>query len=138
MRGFIKCNIVSKNLYTNDHNYLSNNNEYSKYEKWNLMRRAGLFPYPELDIYVNPIYGAWMGNINTNITNPLELLDKSQHDLDRVTNIPFIEFINEGYELVIGPAAPQTNGIVYGTGVYCKNWMEIINKKEKPKQYMIG
>ena len=99
MKGFIECNTISRNLYAHDNQYFYNKHgDFDKYIRWDMLRKAGINPYPELNIY------------------------------------------DAGYELVIGPAVPETDGKMHGIGIYCKNWQEIINKSnlniQKSIRYM--
>lgn len=130
MEGFIRCNQISRNLCVHDNSYLcTSHDEFDKYKKWDLMRKAGIWPYPEYDFYVSNVYGAWMGNIDYSIRNTNDLLDKYQFDLDQGIETPFVEFIKKGYELIIGPGVPETDGKIHGNGVYCKNWLELLENK---------
>ncbi len=139
MKGFIRCNTLSRNLSVHDNNYqYIDHDDFEKYRRWDFMRKAGISPYPEFNFYVSNEFGAWMGNINSNIKNVVELLELNQIDLDTVKEIPYIEFIEEGYELVIGPGVPETDGKIHGNGVYCKNWFDILERQvnqSKTKMY---
>ena len=130
MKGFIICNSISKNLCIHDSHYLSeSHSEFDKYRKWDVMRKAGISPYPEYNFYVSNNYGAWMGNIDSRICDLKDLLDVYQIDLDTYVETPYIEFIEDGYELIIGPGVPETDGKIYGNGVYCKNWLELLKNR---------
>ena len=132
MKGFIKCNYISKNLYANDYNYkFINHDDSEKYNKWNLLRKAGINPYPEFDFYVSNEFGAWMGNTSFYVKTVEDLLNIEQLDLDTYEVTPFIKYINEGYDLVIGPGVPETDGKIHGNGVYCKNWVDILNNNSQ-------
>lgn len=62
----------------------------------------------EYGAYILPGYGAWMGNID----------EKEEMD-------PYLEYVDEGYELTIGPASNR----YCRYGVYCKNYRELYQSK---------
>lgn len=71
--------------------------------------------------FVKEGYGAFLSNISAkDIDEGRKYIQASEL---------FNNFINEGYNLVVGPAAPADNGIIYGNtlGVY------IVNYKDKKK-----
>lgn len=71
--------------------------------------------------FVKEGYGAFLSNIGAK--------DEVEGRKHIQTSTLFNEFMNEGYNLVVGPAAPADNGIIYGNtlGVY------IVNYKDKKK-----
>ncbi len=117
--------------------FYNKHDDFDKYIRWDMLRKTGIHPYPELNIYVNNQYGAWMGNINGNINNDYELSNLSCLDFDTYISTPLSKYIDAGYELVIGPAVPETDGKMHGIGIYCKNWQEIISKSSLNMQKSI-
>ena len=132
MKGFISCNKINNNLISS---------KFNKYKMWDLMRKANLQPYPELDIYVNPQFGAWMGNIDTPVDNLIDLWNLNQIDFDTYDVVPYSNYISNGYDLIIGPAVPDSDGLIHGKGIYCRNWTTILKNeltrfKENTKIYV--
>lgn len=82
-------------------------------QKHERMRATGFIPGRELNCYIVEGYGAWMGNIGTNELN--------EH---------YQEYIEKGYELVVGPPAPP---MIKGYGVFCTNYLELVEYKGKSK-----
>ena len=94
------------------------------------MMQAGFIIDNENNVYVKREYGAWKSNIQ-NVESIKDLIDYKDEILD---NNPYSEIVDqmlEGYEYVIGPAAPARSGEVIGKGLYCKNYKEIAERENK-------
>lgn len=110
MEGFIRCNVGSKVVNKRGMLHLELMNNYELAQKHERMRTAGFIADRELDCYIVEGYGAWMGNIDG-----INGLSKR-----------YQEYFEKGYELVIGPPAN-------GNGVFCLNYLDLINSKGKSK-----
>ena len=114
MEGFINCNSVL-NVDT-EKDMLVQGTEMDKLMEWQRMSESGLIPNEELGCYIGE-QGAYMGNISEEVTD-LEARDYYKRYLDN------------GYDLVIGPGAPGKNGEVIGNGVYCQNYQELLEAQK--------
>lgn len=119
MKGFVRCSTASKVVLSHGEFSLEPMNSYELAEENNEMREAGFIPNSDLDCYIVEDYGAFMGNIE-------------QANVEQA-NVPsefYQEYIDEGYELVLGPPAPP---LKEGYGVFCKNYLELVDSKGKSK-----
>lgn len=84
------------------------------------MIKDGFIPMYDYNLYVREGYGAYIGNV-------------LQGDMEsyRKNGISYQEYIDKGYQLVIGPGAPSYRDSVIGYGLYCKNWEEFVDEKHK-------
>ena len=99
----------------------------------NMYKLHGFIAYPEYEVYVKASYGAFISNINCEIKTIEDLLNYYDPLLKANPYENYRELIEKGYELVIGPGAPAKNGVVYGNGLFCKNWQEIYENRGKVK-----
>ena len=113
MEGFIQCNISSKVVSKKGMLHLELMNHYELAQKHERMSAAGFIPDRELNCYIVEGYGAWMGNSGSTELN--------EH---------YQEYLEKGYELVFGPPAPP---MTKGCGVFCSNYLDLINSKGKSK-----
>lgn len=95
------------------------------------MVKAGFIIDSENDVYVIPGYGAY----RTNVENEIESIDDLRTYRDKFSKYNTyqeeVELMDkEGYEFVLGPGAPASNGKVYGKGLYCKNYKEIAEREK--------
>lgn len=118
MKGFLRCSMASKVVLSHGEYTLEpmNNNELA--EENDNMRKAGFVPNSDLDCYIVEDYGAFMGNVEGNVEQANGLGEFWQ------------EYIDKGYELVLGPPAPPLKD---GYGVFCKNYLELVDSKGKSK-----
>lgn len=111
MKGFIRCNMGIKSINSNGRTITIRMNQVELAQTHQQMYQAGFIADKELDCYIVQEYGAWMGN-----TEGPEISEFYQ------------EYIDKGYELVLGPPAPP---MTTGYGIFCSNYMELINSKRK-------
>lgn len=121
MKGFINCN---KSIVIEDNRLKFGTPEDLKKER-NMYKLHGFIAYPEYEVYVKAGYGAFITNIESEINTIDDLLNYYDPILKSNPYEDYRELIEKGYELVIGPGAPAKNGVVYGNGLFCKNWQEI-------------
>ncbi len=82
------------------------------------------------NLYNMPGFGVYMGNVDKKIRNISDLLESNESS-------KYKKYINKGYKLVIGPGAPDADGITREFGVYCYNYPEVIEaKNEKVKRLL--
>ena len=98
------------------------------------MEQAGFTIDRENGIYVMEGFGAFRTNVDKEITS----IDDLREFYDEILkDNPYNEVIRlmdeEGYDFVLGPGTPARNGIVYGPGLYCRNYKEIIEKQKADK-----
>ena len=98
------------------------------------MVQAGFTIDKENGIYVMEGFGAFKHNVDKEITS----IDDLREYYDEILKSnPYDEVIRlmdeEGYDFVLGPGAPAKNGVVYGPGLYCRNYKEIIEKQKAAK-----
>jgi len=118
MKGFIKCSMHSKVISHQGRSSLFPMNRYELIERNNKMANAGFIPDYDMDCYVMEGYGAWMGNVE---------------NADGFSDF-YQVYIDKGYELVFGPPAPPQ---IKGYGVFCNNYLEIIEMpKKKAKNFI--
>ena len=77
-------------------------------------------------------------SIVTNVDTEITSIDDLREFYDEILkDNPYNEVIRlmdeEGYDFVLGPGTPARNGIVYGPGLYCRNYKEIIEKQKADK-----
>ena len=98
------------------------------------MERAGFTIDKENGVYVMEGFGAFKSNVDKEITSIDDL--REYYDKTLKSN-PYDEVIRlmdeEGYDFVLGPGAPGKDGVVFGTGLYCRNYKEIIEKQKAAK-----
>jgi len=77
-----------------------------------------------IDRFVLDGYGAWITNIDSS--------DKERFSKYVETSEWLTSLVEDGCELVVGPAAPADNGIVYdfSCGVYIKNYLERMHEMQ--------
>lgn len=97
------------------------------------MEEAGLVVDYENNVYVREGYGAYIKNVDQSI--------KSFEDLKKRSGVYGYlcsKYINDleraGFECVIGPGAPSTDGKVYGNGLYCRNYKELLNERKNKQK----
>ena len=98
------------------------------------MEKAGFTIDNEYDVYVREGYGAWKTNVDSSIKTIDDLVNYYEPHLKKYIYKEEAEEMKQGYEYVIGPGAPADNGIVYGNGLYLRNYKELakeINREEK-------
>lgn len=83
-----------------------------------VMKKHGFNYDEERNCFVKEGYGALLTNITFRDAAELRAY---------ILNSPmYLSLLNDGYELVSGPAAPCANGIVYDTSaIYCKNYVDV-------------
>ena len=87
--------------------------------------KAGFTIDEENDVYVYPGYGAFASNMDGDI--------QTIEDLTRNNAYRRKQMQEEGYEYILGPAAPTGSGYIPDChGLYCKNYLEIV-EREKSK-----
>ena len=114
MKGFVRCSTASKVVLSHGDFTLEPMNSSELAEENNEMREAGFIPNSDLDCYIMEEYGAFMGNV------------EQANGLSEFCQ----EYIDKGYELVLGPPAPPLKD---GYGVFCKNYLELVDSKGKSK-----
>lgn len=102
---------------------VSNKFSDNKREKVNF-EKNGFVYVSDIDRFIFDGYGAWITNIDVKNKNIFSSYVKSSEWLKSLED--------DGCELVVGPAAPADNGIVYGCscGVYIKNYLERMKAKQ--------
>lgn len=95
-----------------------------KREKVNF-EKHGFIYVSDIDRFIFDGYGAWITNIDVNNKNIFSSYVESSKWLKSLED--------DGCELVVGPAAPAVNGIIYGCscGVYIKNYLERMKEKQE-------
>ena len=91
--------------------------------EYKLFATIGLIPDFENKIFVLEGYGAYMGNYN-------------EKSLKKYLKKNFSDCVEEGYEIVEGPAAPNKDGSITGKGLYLlnyENYIEFNKQKVKTK-----
>ncbi|MCI9063119.1 MAG: hypothetical protein HFJ17_00700 [Clostridia bacterium] len=132
MKGFMNANMSMKTRTDR----LSGNKVYvpaSPAEDNARMEKAGFTIDRENGIYKKEGYGAYRSNIDAQIKN----IDDLRTYYDEICGgNPYEEIVRlmdeEGYEFVLGPAAPSISGKIDDSfiGVYCKNYLEIIERQK--------
>lgn len=89
-----------------------------------VMKKHGFNYDEERNCFVREGYGALLTNITFKDANELRTY---------ILNSPlYLSLLSDGYELVSGPAAPDSNGIVYdSSAIYCKNYVDIDLKNSR-------
>jgi hypothetical protein len=124
--GFLKLDLVRKFSLISNYKYLKLKQEVERKLNWehSLMLAAGFIVDTINAIYILPGYGAFSQNVSIKSIEDLrknDTYDKTVALMD-----------NEGYEFVLGPAAPtiwspaQHNG----RGLYCKNYEKILESQK--------
>ena len=85
----------------------------------------------EDDLYIKEGYGAFIMNLPERIKNMdhFHIYD----DFYKCDDYELLYYLeeNEGYKFVIGPAAPNYEGKIIGSGLYCCNYRDFLNQKNK-------
>ena len=79
------------------------------------------------DCYIKETYGAYMGTLPVN----------NEKELKECLSLPYYKkFISKGYEIVTGPPAIDeiTYKTIKGIGLYCRNYQEILDNRQKKKR----
>lgn len=79
------------------------------------------------DCYIKEGYGAYM------TTLPV----KNEIEVANCLSLPYYQkFISKGYEIVTGPPAIDeiTHKTIKGIGLYCRNYQEILDNRQKKKR----
>ena len=97
------------------------------------MMQAGFIIDNENNVYVKRKYGAWKSNIQ-NVESIKDLIDYKDEILDTNPYSEIVDQMLEGYEYVIGPAAPARSGEIIGKGLYCKNYKEIVQRQKEQQK----
>ena len=84
----------------------------------------------ENDVYVLNGYGAFKTNIDDKVE---KIADLKKFKDAKTKNNPYqdiLDLIEEGYDLIVGPAFPNADGSISKTkvGIYCKNYLEMVEK----------
>ncbi len=105
-------------------------------EEHKRMKKKGFTIDSEYDVYVREGYGAWKTNVDSSIKTTEDLVAYYEPILKKYIYKEEAEEMKQGYEYVIGPGAPADNGIVYGNGLYLRNYKELAEKinKEETKE----
>lgn len=132
MKGFMDCTqAIIKVSEQKNSNY-----DYEKGNADDVMKRqqemidSGLFVDEKNRIFVMNGFGAFKYNIDKSITTINELLN---FKLPNTNIAPYKEInglIDEGYQFIIGPAAPASRQ-EYMNGLYCSNYLDIIAKENQ-------
>lgn len=127
MKGFKNPNHAYKAKKTTGKHMMVENHR----EENESMINAGFTIDRENAIYVREGFGAFKSNVDKKI----KTIDDLRSYTDKlVGKNPYSEIVRlideEGYEFVLGPGAPDSSGNDLGlTGLYCKNYKEIIEKQ---------
>lgn len=87
----------------------------------------------ENDVYFITGYGAFKNNIDMKVKSVEEL----KNFMDKKTKEKPYAYLSEleekGYKFVIGPAFPKPNGAIgkNSVGLFCKNYLEMIEKEQQ-------
>ena len=83
----------------------------------------------KFDVYIMEGYGAFVKNVNAKID--LTNLKMANDGFRYSPYEKILAMINEGYELVIGPAFPNDQGRVDPNlaGLFCRNYIEMAEKE---------
>lgn len=114
------------------YSFLELDNGYELEKEHIRMMQAGFIIDNENNVYVKREYGAWKSNIQ-NVESIKDLIDYKDEILDTNPYSEIVDQMLEGYEYVIGPAAPARSGEVIGKGLYCKNYKEIAEREFRNK-----
>ena len=114
------------------YNFFELDNELELEKEHIRMMQAGFIIDKENNVYVKREYGAWKANIQ-NVESIKDLIDYKDEILGTNPYSEIVDQMLEGYEYVIGPAAPARSGEVIGKGLYCKNYKEIAKREFRNK-----
>ena len=99
-----------------------------------IMQNAGFIIDKQNDVYVKKGLGAYKTNIDEEISSIEDLRNYYDELFSKNPYDDIIKLIDEeGYDFIIGPGAPANDGVVYGNGLYCKNYKEIIENQKANK-----
>jgi len=105
----------------------SSNNDLKKYN--NFLFELGYTIDLENNVYVYKNLGAFKNNIDDNFNSIEELITYSKTSKDKIySNIN--DFINNGFEFVIGPPLPNYEYKYIGKGLYCTNYLKDMKKNK--------
>lgn len=95
--------------------------------------KMGFQPDEFYDIYTLEGFGAFYFNVSSKIKRVEELKDVYDAELKYYPYIEIAKLMSKGYNFVLGPAFPMTNGQVsnYCVGLYCTNHTEMVEKENQ-------
>lgn len=126
MKGLVSCNNLVMPVSNGE---VKPGDEQYKQKEWERMREHGLMPDEANDLYYLEGYGAYMGNIDAEISEVEDLFAYIAKGTDQNPYEFYRDYATEGYLLTIGPGAPADNGIVSGKAVYCENYLDLLKTK---------
>ena len=154
MNHFINSNSKSRN---DEHgNYEISETDFLKELKQSI--ESGLVVDSETGIFIRKGYGALVGVCPSNCNTIQELINYTYNDFHRkkvgkptlmeklheikndstIMTSPhfgYKEYMDEGYDLVIGPGC-YVNGEKWEKAVYCKNYLEIMEREKQNNKTM--